>query len=293
MSAATGGCLCGAVRYRVDGPPSRSLRETTHCHCAMCRKTSGAPLVTWTVCDPGHFTWTAGAPARFASSPGCERTFCAACGAKLTFTDAKRPGDVDIAVGSLDHPGTVRPISQIYGAARLSWIDIDPQVPFREGDGPAARLTACGTADGPHAGACFCGGVRFEVAGPPLRSSLCHCGICRRETGGPFGAGGVWRREAVSWSGETTAYRSSAGARRHFCPTCGATVFFEMLTDPSVWEVMLPLLDDPAALPPPCHLYAADAVPGLVMGDDLPRWPGARGEGSPDPTLLRGTSANG
>lgn len=284
-AAVTGGCLCGAVRYRVEG----ALRETAHCHCTMCRRTSGAPLVTWTVCSPQHFHWTAGAPARYASSPGCERTFCAVCGAKLTFTDTKRPGDVDIAVGSLDAPGIAPPQSQIYGGSRLSWIDIDPRIPFRAGDEPPAVPSGSATPSASHAGACFCGGVRFTVTGAPMRSSLCHCGLCRRETGGPFGAGGVWPRDAVTRSGGTTAYASSDNARRHFCPTCGATVFFEDLADPGVWEVMLPLLDDPSDLAPSCHLFAGNAVPGLVMGDDLPRYPKSRTDTPPDPTLLRHT----
>ncbi|WP_420565522.1 GFA family protein [Thalassobaculum sp.] len=277
-----GGCLCGAVRYRVDG----GLRETTHCHCTMCRRTSGAPLVTWTVCDPSDFSWTAGRPARFASSPGCERTFCATCGSKLTFTDAKRPGDIDIATGSLDRPGIAVPRSQIFGASRLPWIDIDPHVPFRTGDGPDIQTPATAEPGGILTGGCFCGAVRFEVAGRPLRSSICHCGICRRTTGGPFGVGGVWLRESVSRWGETTAYASSDRAWRHFCPSCGATVFFEDLGDPAVWEVMPSLLDTPATLVPECHLFAADAVPGLVMGDALPRWPGPCGSGAPDPALL-------
>lgn len=284
-----GGCLCWAVRYRVDGPTENTLRETTHCHCTMCRRTSGAPLVTWTVCAPQDFHWTVGAPARYVSSPGCRRTFCAVCGAKLTFTDEKRPGDVDIAVGSLDAPQLAPPLNQIYGRSRLAWIDIDPQIPFRAEDAPTEATRVSGDPLASHAGSCFCGGVRFTVTGAPLRSSLCHCDICRRETGGPFGAGGVWRRDAVTHSGATTTYASSKKARRHFCPTCGATVFFEDLAGPNVWEVMLALLDDANDLAPACHLFAANAVPGLVMGDDLPRYPRSRTDGPPNPALLRDT----
>ena len=38
-----GGCLCGALRYRIDGSP----RVVSHCHCGLCRRVSGAPFVTW------------------------------------------------------------------------------------------------------------------------------------------------------------------------------------------------------------------------------------------------------
>ena len=38
-----GGCLCGAVRYEIDGAGG----GVSHCHCGMCRKASGAAFVTW------------------------------------------------------------------------------------------------------------------------------------------------------------------------------------------------------------------------------------------------------
>ena len=34
---ATGGCLCGGVRYKV----ARPLRDVVLCHCSMCRRTHG------------------------------------------------------------------------------------------------------------------------------------------------------------------------------------------------------------------------------------------------------------
>lgn len=269
-----GGCLCGRVRYRVAGP----VHETAHCHCTMCRRGSGAPVVTWAVTSPDHFAWTAGTPATYASSPGCKRTFCAACGTKLTFTDAKRPGDVDIATGSLDDPGGVTVGIQIYGRSKVAWVRIDPHVPFRAGeeptDSPAAPLEAAETLEG----GCLCGTVRFCVTGAPREAVVCHCTACRRSTGGPFAAWGRWPRDRFrAISGTTTAYAATSEGARRFCQVCGATVSYETKGDETVADILLAGLDAPGRVPPEAHECVADAVPGLVIDDPLPRWPGAVG----------------
>ncbi|NQW09033.1 MAG: GFA family protein [Alphaproteobacteria bacterium] len=279
-----GGCLCGRSRYRISGP----LRVTAHCHCIMCRKGSGAPVVTWTVCRPEHFEWTGEKPAAYASSEGCARTFCAACGTKLTFTDTKRPDDVDITVGSLDDPNAVSPESQIFGPSKVSWLHLDPQVPFRDKHQPDDPPSDPVTDDERLEGGCLCGAVRYTVTGPPAKSGLCHCGICRRETGGPFVAWGVWLRERFEDNGAaTTAYSTSEAGIRRFCPTCGATVYFESRRNPNIAEIMLAGLDNPNRVVPGAHAFAASALNGLVLMDDWPRWPNDLNVGNPDNTLLR------
>src|SRR5262249_57724213 len=55
-----GGCFCGAIRYRVSAPP----HDVTHCHCGICRRTTGAPFVTWSPIPSAAFAFTAGRPAR-------------------------------------------------------------------------------------------------------------------------------------------------------------------------------------------------------------------------------------
>lgn len=280
-----GGCLCGRTRYRVSGP----LRITAHCHCTMCRKGSGAPVVTWTICKPAHFAWIGEMPASYASSEGCERTFCAVCGTKLTFTDAKRPDDVDITVGSLDDPNAVTPESQIFGPSKVAWLDIDPHVPFRNRHQPIEHGSGEPIAEDERLeGGCLCGAVRYAVTGPPEKSALCHCGICRRETGGPAVAWGIWPRGRFTGNGvTTTAYATSENGITRFCPTCGATVYFESRRNPDMAEIMLAGLDTPDKVAPPLHQFATDAPRWLAMGDDWPRYPGKILDGTPDDTLLR------
>lgn len=70
-------------------------------------------------------------------------------------------------------------------------------------------------------GSCLCGGVRFHVAGEPIRVGLCHCKDCRKTSGSAFHAYAVWPLHAFETSGMTSTY----GARS-FCPTCGSRVPF-------------------------------------------------------------------
>lgn len=73
-------------------------------------------------------------------------------------------------------------------------------------------------------GGCNCDRVRFEVSGPPVRVGLCHCRICRKETGSIGNFFAVWQADRVSITGETRSWRLSTD-NRHYCPTCGSSVF--------------------------------------------------------------------
>ena len=124
-----GGCFCGAVRYRVDGP----VGSVTHCHCNSCRRSSGAAFVTWFTVERERVAWTAGAPKRYASSPGVTRQFCGACGTELTYSNEKAAKTIDLTVGSLDcaagHPAE----KHIWTSDKLGWLHVDEQLTVYEG----------------------------------------------------------------------------------------------------------------------------------------------------------------
>ena len=69
-------------------------------------------------------------------------------------------------------------------------------------------------------GGCLCGAVRVVARGEPKRVGLCHCLDCRKHGGSLFFAAAIFDRDAVTVSGETKAWKN-----RHFCPTCGSSVF--------------------------------------------------------------------
>jgi GNAT superfamily N-acetyltransferase len=130
-ASVTGGCFCGAVRYRADAAPI----DVTHCHCAACRRTSGAPFVTWATFPAAAFTFVTGAPAELRSSAHAVRTFCAACGTALTFREEARPRSVDVTVGSLDEPEALVPRSHTWTVRQLPWLHLDDDLPrHAEGD---------------------------------------------------------------------------------------------------------------------------------------------------------------
>jgi hypothetical protein len=112
----TGGCQCGAVRYRLDAAPTGA----TVCHCRMCQKAGGAPFMAFAGVARKDFAVTRGRLAAFASSDIAERGFCAACGTPLTYArpDADR---VSVTIGSLDRPQDVPPTSQLGVESRLPW----------------------------------------------------------------------------------------------------------------------------------------------------------------------------
>jgi hypothetical protein len=123
----TGGCQCGAVRFRCDG-----LGRASICHCRMCQKAFGSffgPLVT-----AKRLQWTRGAPAHFQSSNVVRRGFCANCGTPLTY---EYEGGVEIAIGALDEPARAAPVIQVNPADMLPFFDRLHRLPFRDqGDSP-------------------------------------------------------------------------------------------------------------------------------------------------------------
>lgn len=97
MTDQTGGCLCGAVRYRVTGP----LRPVVACHCRQCRRTSGHHGA-FTACTPDRLAVETDQALRwYRSSPEAERGFCGACGSNLFWRPAHGRA-ISIAAGSLD-----------------------------------------------------------------------------------------------------------------------------------------------------------------------------------------------
>ncbi|ACG76543.1 conserved hypothetical protein [Phenylobacterium zucineum HLK1] len=77
-------------------------------------------------------------------------------------------------------------------------------------------------------GGCQCGKVRFRVEGELGRASICHCRMCQKATGGPFGAFVGVDRDRLTWTGEEPArFQSSNLVRRGFCPSCGTPLTFE------------------------------------------------------------------
>lgn len=128
-----GGCFCGAIRYRASG----TLEEPSICHCSICRRTSGAPLVAWATFPTQRIEWLKGEPRRFASSAKAERSFCAQCGCALTFTLIESPERTDVTLASLDHPEQIAPLDHIHTSSRIPWVRIADGLPSFSDERPS------------------------------------------------------------------------------------------------------------------------------------------------------------
>jgi hypothetical protein len=73
-------------------------------------------------------------------------------------------------------------------------------------------------------GGCNCGKVRFQVEGDPIRVGICHCQICRKDTGSSFNFFAVWSSKNVAIVGDTESWIHSTD-HRHFCATCGSSLY--------------------------------------------------------------------
>lgn len=123
-----GGCLCGNVRYRMPYP---FVGKIAHCHCTMCRRSSGAVVLTWATVRKDDLVFTRGACRTYASSEHAERGFCADCGSQITFYTRKEPDLVDVTIGTLDTPERFAAGLHIWTDTRLPWLHLDEHLPDR------------------------------------------------------------------------------------------------------------------------------------------------------------------
>lgn len=121
MDVIEGGCLCGAVRYRLSG----AAQATSNCHCDSCRRASGAPSVAWVVVRAADFAIVTGAPVGFRSSPPVVRTFCGKCGTPLTYRHDDSPGTIDVTTASLDSPERFPPTREIWLQHKIPWAPVN------------------------------------------------------------------------------------------------------------------------------------------------------------------------
>lgn len=128
-AALTGGCQCGAVRFRATMLPS----DVSYCHCRMCQRAVGNLFATFAMFAKDRVEWTRGEPAVFASSSAAERGFCRACGTPLFFRyNASR--NIELTVGSLDHPEALTPKHHYGIESRVPWHVIGDALPRRATD---------------------------------------------------------------------------------------------------------------------------------------------------------------
>ncbi len=116
---ATGGCLCGAVRYEVRGP----LRPVVNCHCAQCRRSHGH-VAAYTAAARADLVLTEDRGLKwYASSKQARRGFCGDCGASL-FWEPLGEERIAIAAGGIDAPSGLETVRHIFTAHKGDYYEI-------------------------------------------------------------------------------------------------------------------------------------------------------------------------
>jgi hypothetical protein len=125
----TGGCLCGAVRYHVDGP----MRPVIACHCRECRRQSGhyyaasqALRANVEITGADQLTW-------YHASAHAARGFCRHCGSALFFqgTNSDR---IAILAGSVDEPSGLELAGHVFVSEQGDYYTLDDDLPKARGE---------------------------------------------------------------------------------------------------------------------------------------------------------------
>ncbi len=112
----TGGCQCGAVRFRIRG----ALDRPSICHCRMCQKQFGSFFSALVTAPKDGVEWIREEPSYFQSSVNIDRGFCPRCGTPMTY---RHPGGLEIAIGTFDDRSDLQPRIQVNYKWRLPWVE--------------------------------------------------------------------------------------------------------------------------------------------------------------------------
>lgn len=115
---------------------------------------------------------------------------------------------------------------------------------------------------------CSCGKLAVRCEGEPIRISMCHCLACQKRTGSAFGIQARWPLDRVTIEGASQSFvrvgDEGPGATFHFCPTCGATVYWLMNGMPDMIAVPVGAFAEPTFPPPAYSVYGVRRHPWIT-----------------------------
>lgn len=122
-----GSCLCGAVRYRFTGAPTK----ITHCHCTDCRKHGGTAFATFMEVPRSRFSYLKGENelVTHVAATGTKRSFCRICGSSLAGWTEEDRDYTYITAATLDTRLEQRPDYHIFVRSKVPWLDIKDGLP--------------------------------------------------------------------------------------------------------------------------------------------------------------------
>ena len=129
-----GSCLCDAVQVSITG----AITDIIHCHCSLCRKSSGTAYATNGFVQTADFTVIKGTEKinSFEMKPGKKRHFCKVCASPIFSSNEQDKSRIRIRLGLLDSDIVERPISHNFVTSKASWEDLDAKFPRYEAHEP-------------------------------------------------------------------------------------------------------------------------------------------------------------
>ncbi len=121
---------------------------------------------------------------------------------------------------------------------------------------------------------CRCGQLTVECTGEPVRVSACHCLACKKRSGSAFAVQARFPADQVTTSGRSTEYvhiaDSGNAATFHFCPVCGATVWYRSGPMPEAIAVPLGNFEDPRFVSPNISVWESRKLDWVdILGDEV------------------------
>ncbi len=275
---AKGRCLCGALRYELDGPFSAMM----HCHCSMCRKEHGTGFATFVVAPVAGFRWLSGEDklVRYQSSPNGARSFCSVCGSAGP-TIMPEYGIAVAPAASLEGELGIKPQSHLFVGSKAPWEAITDALPQHDAyppefNAPGVERPAVTPRPGITEGSCLCGEVGYEITGAPMRMMYCHCSRCRLGRAAAHASNIFFRLEQFRWvrGAELVREYKIPDARFHtvaFCSHCGGKV---PRPSPERGIVTVPAgsLDTDPGMRAQAHIFVADKAPWFDITGLLPQF---------------------
>jgi hypothetical protein len=273
-----GRCLCGALRYQIDGP----FVDMVHCHCSMCRKHHGTAFATWVAAPADGFRWLAPTDAlvEYRWSERGHRAFCSVCGSVAPVVDPAI-GLAIVPAGNIEGDPGVRPTRHMFTASKAPWYAIADGLPQHDEFPPEFGMTATTrtpveATPGVVQGSCLCGDVAYEISSTPLRFFYCHCSRCRQGRSAAHCANLFYPAEGFRWMRgreQVREYRPP-GAQYFaiaFCSRCGSGAP-RISAERQVAVVPAGTLDTDPGMEPSGHIYVASKAAWFDIADTLPQF---------------------
>ena len=122
----SGSCLCGEIKFAVNGP----IGSLVHCHCSRCRKWHGSAYRSRVVVRVSDFTWLQGKSALsyYESTPNVTKTFCSKCGSNLITIYQKKPDIYGVPVGGLEGDFGQPESFHVFVGSKAAWHKITDEL---------------------------------------------------------------------------------------------------------------------------------------------------------------------